>query len=397
MRTCWLLRRRRAKVSRSLWMACVDVDEPSGRAFHSRTAGKDAGRRGIYAVWRMFAPDGDLMLVSMTAVDPDAGTPPLSWSDVGVNELVTTGTVTLLLADVQGSTRLWDTEPDQMATAVATLDATLAQLVAEFRGVRPLEQGEGDSFVIAFTRASDAIACALALQNAPLAPIRLRIGIHTGEVQLRDDANYIAPPSTAPPGYAIWPLRCAPTWPSPAKSVRKLSTTLAALAGAVEAHAEALTPSALETLGRLAVQTGSHREAVRLFGASDAVRRLTGDVRFPMYQAGRQAGVTAARDTLGQNDFEGAWTEGAALSPAEAIAYALRGRGPRRRPTSGWAALTPTERDVVRLAGEGLGNKEIGARLLISPRTVQTHLTHVYAKLGVSSRVALARATAGRG
>jgi class 3 adenylate cyclase len=193
VRTCWLLRRRRAKVSRSLWMACVDVDEPSGRAFHSRTAGKDVGRRGIYAVWRMFAPDGDLMLVSMTAVDPDAGTPPLSWSDVGVNELVTTGTVTLLLADVQGSTRLWDTEPDQMATAVATLDATLAQLVAEFRGVRPLEQGEGDSFVIAFTRASDAIACALALQNAPLAPIRLCIGIHTGEVQLRDDANYVGP------------------------------------------------------------------------------------------------------------------------------------------------------------------------------------------------------------
>jgi DNA-binding CsgD family transcriptional regulator len=116
-----------------------------------------------------------------------------------------------------------------------------------------------------------------------------------------------------------------------------------------------------------------------------------------MYQAGWQAGVTAARDTLGQNNFEGAWTGGAALSPAEAIAYALRGRGPRRRPTSGWAALTPTERDVVRLAGEGLGNKEIGARLFISPRTVQTHLTHVYAKLGVSSRVALARATAGQG
>ena len=60
-------------------------------------------------------------------------------------------------------------------------------------GVRPVEQGEGDSFVVAFARASDAIACALALQRAPLAPIRLRIGVNTGEIQLRDEGNYIGP------------------------------------------------------------------------------------------------------------------------------------------------------------------------------------------------------------
>ena len=59
--------------------------------------------------------------------------------------------------------------------------------------MRPVEQGEGDSFVIAFGRASDALACALDLQRAPLAPILLRIGLHTGEVQLRDESNYIGP------------------------------------------------------------------------------------------------------------------------------------------------------------------------------------------------------------
>ena len=59
--------------------------------------------------------------------------------------------------------------------------------------MRPVEQGEGDSFVVAFARATDAVACALELQSAPLAPIRLRIGVHTGEVQLRDEGNYVGP------------------------------------------------------------------------------------------------------------------------------------------------------------------------------------------------------------
>ena len=45
--------------------------------------------------------------------------------------------------------------------------------------------------MVVFGRASDAVACALALQRAPLAPIRLRIGVHTGEVQLRDEGNYL--------------------------------------------------------------------------------------------------------------------------------------------------------------------------------------------------------------
>ncbi len=103
---------------------------------------------------------------------------------------------------------------------------------------------------------------------------------------------------------------------------------------------------------------------------------------------------TSYEHAMGDNDFEAAWAEGAALSADEAIAYAQRGRGERKRPSSGWASLTPTELDVVRLLTEGLPNKDIATRLFISPRTVETHLTHVYAKLGLSSRVQLAQEAA---
>jgi DNA-binding CsgD family transcriptional regulator len=119
-----------------------------------------------------------------------------------------------------------------------------------------------------------------------------------------------------------------------------------------------------------------------------------GAVRFKLWDAGNEALVAALRDALGDSEFDSAWAEGATLSVEEAIAYAQRGRGERKRPTSGWASLTPTERDVVRLVSEGLTNKEIATRLFVSPRTVQTHLTHVYTKLGLTSRVHLVQEAA---
>lgn len=171
----------------------------------------------------------------------------------------------------------------------------------------------------------------------------------------------------------------------------------AALATAAASGASAAVPDTIECLAVLAVAAGRHQEAARLFGAADVMRRRTGEVRFQIHQAGYDASVTALRDAMGDKDFESAWAEGAALSTAEAIAYAQRRRGERKRPTSGWASLTPTERDVVRLVSEGLANNDIAARLFVSPRTVQSHLTHVYTKLGLTSRVQLAQEAARHG
>jgi DNA-binding CsgD family transcriptional regulator len=119
--------------------------------------------------------------------------------------------------------------------------------------------------------------------------------------------------------------------------------------------------------------------------------------------------ITHLRDVLGDQAYESLAHRGETMTTAamatyaydqmdqartELETYAQRGRGERNRPTSGWASLTPTERDVVRLVSEGLANKDIATRLFVSPRTVQTHLTHVYTKLGLTSRVQLAQEAA---
>jgi DNA-binding CsgD family transcriptional regulator len=153
---------------------------------------------------------------------------------------------------------------------------------------------------------------------------------------------------------------------------------------------------ALEILAGVATVTGSQLEAARLFGAAKGIRARTEEVRFPMYESDYETSVAACRTALDEKDFQAAWDEGAALSTTEAIAYAQRGRGERKRPSSGWASLTPAELDVVRLVSEGLGNKDIATRLFVSPRTVQSHLTRVYTKLGLSSRVQLAQEAARR-
>ena len=128
-------------------------------------------------------------------------------------------------------------------------------------------------------------------------------------------------------------------------------------------------------------------------GRNNGERRDSG-VRFKVWDAAFEASAGALRDATGEKDFDSAWAEGAALPTEEAIAYAQRGRCQRKRPASGWASLTPAERDVVRLVSEVLSNNDVATRLFVSRRTVQTHLTHVYTKLGLTSRVQLVQEAA---
>jgi DNA-binding CsgD family transcriptional regulator/tetratricopeptide (TPR) repeat protein len=153
-------------------------------------------------------------------------------------------------------------------------------------------------------------------------------------------------------------------------------------------------PFALDCLAMVAGDAGNHLQAARLFGAADAARQRMGVMRFPALDGDIEARIAAVRHALGENDFDATWVEGAALSIEEATRCALGGRTTRKRASTGWDSLTPAELDVVRLVCEGLGNKDVATRLFISPRTVQAHLTHVYTKLGLTSRMQLAQMAA---
>lgn len=159
-----------------------------------------------------------------------------------------------------------------------------------------------------------------------------------------------------------------------------------ALALAVEHDLRALWPDALDTLAALV----DAEQGARLLAAADATRATLLLPRDATAARDRDALATRLEAALGVEAFAEASAQAAALGPAEAVAFARRARGSRARPLGGWGSLTPTEREVVQLAVEGCTNPEIGARLFMSRSTVKTHLSHVYAKLGVANRTELA-------
>ncbi|MBA3653266.1 MAG: LuxR family transcriptional regulator [Actinobacteria bacterium] len=153
----------------------------------------------------------------------------------------------------------------------------------------------------------------------------------------------------------------------------------------------------LELLATLLVRDGRPADAVRLWSAAETARSAGGyRLRWPWRERVDSAARQDARQVLGADAFDEARDAGSGLTLEEACDYAARGRGERRRPTTGWASLSPTEQKVADLVAEGLTNVQVGERLFISRHTVDTHLRHIFAKLGVANRAELAGMSARR-
>jgi predicted ATPase/DNA-binding CsgD family transcriptional regulator len=180
------------------------------------------------------------------------------------------------------------------------------------------------------------------------------------------------------------------------------------LARAVELHHAALTIrvdhrlraaqlDSLEALARVGAAIQPTPDDVRILYAADSARTNIGLPRGVDLQRTYDSTAAELRRALGATAFDRAAAEGGRLTLDQGVEYARRARGRRGRPASGWSSLTPTELEVVRLIAEGLTNPQIAARLLMSRGTVKTHLSHIFTKLGTTTRAQLAAAAINRG
>jgi class 3 adenylate cyclase len=109
------------------------------------------------------------------------------------------GTVTFLLTDLEGSTRMWEQDPVAMKAAMVRHDELLEKAVAEHRGY--VFSRMGDGMAAAFSTAGDAVASAVTIKQAlaeqnwrTSAPLSARIGLHTAEAVIVDDSGYASLP-----------------------------------------------------------------------------------------------------------------------------------------------------------------------------------------------------------
>ena len=160
----------------------------------------------------------------------------------------------------------------------------------------------------------------------------------------------------------------------------------------------------LQVTGAVAGSREQAIHAARIWGAGDALRAAIGAILSPFEQSYYRSFIEAARTRLGEADFDAAWSEGRTMSPEQAIEYALSAEKPFSAPPSSattqpsppsapepTADLTSREVEVLGLVATGMTSAQVATQLFLSTRTVDTHLTSIYHKLGVTSRAAATR------
>jgi DNA-binding CsgD family transcriptional regulator len=161
--------------------------------------------------------------------------------------------------------------------------------------------------------------------------------------------------------------------------------------------------SDLEALAGVVYVQGNPTWAAQLWGAAEALRQAIGAPIAPVNRATYESLVAAARMQVSEDSFREHWEEGRNVPYDQVLTLVEREGMPTmtsarhtrktvgKKPTSHSVGLTKREREVLRLVARGLSNAQVAEELTISSRTVNSHLTSIFNKLGVSSRNAATR------
>jgi DNA-binding CsgD family transcriptional regulator len=151
----------------------------------------------------------------------------------------------------------------------------------------------------------------------------------------------------------------------------------------------------LETLAWIAAEQAAYERTAILLGCAQHTREASAFIQPEPHRPQRARSVHLATEGLGQTAFDAAFQRGRAMTMGEGVAFAVEGRvppklAPAARPQS-HTILTSRQLDIARLVAEDLTNKQIADRLFLSERTVETHITNIFNKLGLNSRIQLSR------
>jgi DNA-binding CsgD family transcriptional regulator len=157
--------------------------------------------------------------------------------------------------------------------------------------------------------------------------------------------------------------------------------------------------TALGCFARLCGQISLLERSAQFLGSADALRQSLQAARAVIYHAEYERDEAMLKDGLGEEAFHENWMVGQTMTMNHTIGMIAQIHVPDARQHEAEkpgvshypAGLTTREVDVLRLVAEGLTDISIAKRLVLSPRTVNTHLRSIYAKIGVSSRSAATR------
>jgi predicted ATPase/DNA-binding CsgD family transcriptional regulator len=147
----------------------------------------------------------------------------------------------------------------------------------------------------------------------------------------------------------------------------------------------------IECLAFIAIAEKRDEQATRWLGAAEAIREDSHTQMIPSEQEEYQSEMAILQSRMSPNDFSSSWSEGQMLTIQQVIAEVEQLPTAPQVKTHSPNELTPRELDVLHLLVQGLSDTQIAEKLVVSRRTVTTHLTTIYSKFGVNSRSAAIR------